>query len=135
MHDSREFSDPVQLTSSRKMDPEPMPKEALLFARAPFVFWKGYEKEFQGVSMSGLSIYIPTGENPSWEQTTPASKSSQLSSHTVPHSSLIQISTRPSYSDEPPTSLTSPVLHTSPESFAVCMVEYIHWAEKVKNLF
>lgn len=44
MHDSREFSDPVQLTSSRKMDPEPLPKEALPFARAPFSCWKGYAK-------------------------------------------------------------------------------------------
>ena len=65
MHDSKEVSDPVQLTSSRKMDPEPVPKEALLFARAPFSLWKGYAKELQEFSMSVLFIYIPTGENPS----------------------------------------------------------------------
>ena len=62
------------------------------------------------------SIYILWSDNyiipkcgiPSCLQTTLASMLSHIWSHTVPHSSLRQISTRPSVLLAPPTSLTSP---------------------------
>ena len=47
---------------------------------------------------------IPSLENPSCLQTTEASLLSHKSSQTVPHSSLLQISTRPSDEFDPPTS-------------------------------
>ena len=46
--------------------------------------------------------------NPSCLQTTLASLASHPSSHTVPHSLLIQISTLPSKGLKPPDNLTSP---------------------------
>ena len=64
-------------------------------------------------------LTVPAKGNPSWLHTTLASLEFQPSSHTVPHWSLMQISTRPSNWPEPPTSLISPVLHTSPCSITV----------------
>ena len=55
--------------------------------------------------------YIPISPelgSPSWKHTTVASGVFQKSSHTVPHSLLEQISTRPSMGVRPPVSLKSP---------------------------
>lgn len=52
-----------------------------------------------------ISFALPATENPSCLQTTLASTLSHPSSHTVPHVSFRQISTRPSRSVLPPTSL------------------------------
>ena len=51
---------------------------------------------------------LPDDENSSCLQTTCASAESQESSHTVPHTPLIQTSTRPSREEGPPTILTFP---------------------------
>ena len=56
--------------------------------------------------------YSPIVENPSWLQATIASKVDQKSSQTVPHCSFQQISTRPSDSVGPLTSLMSPFSQT-----------------------
>ena len=64
-------------------------------------------------------LTVPVKGYPSWLHTTLASMEFQPSPHTVPHWSLIQISTRPSNWSEPPMSLISPVLHTSPWSMTV----------------
>ena len=52
--------------------------------------------------------YLLVVMNPSCLQTTLASLLSHPSSHTVPHSLLIQISTLPSKGLKPPDNLTSP---------------------------
>ena len=51
-------------------------------------------------------------ENPSCLQTICASVESQELSHTVPHTPLTQISTRPSLEEEPLTSLTVPLVQS-----------------------
>ena len=53
-------------------------------------------------------MLVPLGEKPSCLQTTMASGAFQRSSHTVPYTSLLQSSTRPSRDEEPPTSLIRP---------------------------
>ena len=58
-----------------------------------------------------MQVLVPAGFSPNCLQTTPASVSSHIWSHTVPHSSFRQISTRPSKLLLPPTSLTSPAVH------------------------
>ena len=63
-----------------------------------------------------MTLYeLPLVIIPSCLHTTSASVSSQLSSHTVPHIPLWQISTRPSYSFLPPTSRTSELLQVGTE--------------------
>lgn len=57
-----------------------------------------------------LVLYEPVAVNPSCLQTTWASAAPQMSSQTVPHSPLLQNSTRPSLAEAPPTSLRSPWL-------------------------
>ena len=57
-------------------------------------------------------LVLPSGENPSCEQTTEASLWSQSSSQTVPQSPSRHISTLPSMSEFPPTNLTSFSLQT-----------------------
>ena len=64
------------------------------------------------------NIILPLGENPSCLQITLASSGPHLSSHTVPQCSLKQISTRPSDSDRPPTSLISSFWHIEGVPFA-----------------
>ena len=82
-HSSNEASSPTHPTSSKKMGPKPAPNCA-----------KQYEDCADG--------------KPSWRQTTDVSLISQKSSHTVPHAPFISTSTRPSFDDEPPTSLIEP---------------------------
>ena len=54
-------------------------------------------------------MVLPVVEYPSCRQTTVASVLPQPSSHTVPHTLFIQISTLPSLGTPPPTSRMSPV--------------------------
>lgn len=56
---------------------------------------------------------LPSGENPSCVQTTVASWSSHMSSHTVPYRPPMHTSTRPSYTVLPPTNLTDPNSHVA----------------------
>ena len=57
-----------------------------------------------------MDLCIPDDENPSCLQTTWASYELHESSHTVPQIPLTQTSTRPSRREEPPTSLTVPLV-------------------------
>ena len=65
-------------------------------------------------------IYIPSELNPSCRQATIASGVPQASSHTVPHTSLLQTSTRPVMLVSPPWSLMSPWTHTKNRQLLVC---------------
>ncbi len=51
---------------------------------------------------------LPIAENPSCLHTTVASGADQKSSHTVPHVMFMQISTRPSRMEAPPTRRIAP---------------------------
>ena len=70
---------------------------------------------FRGYTIRGsilTHITIPAAENPSCLQTTLASRLVHPSSHTVPHTLSMQISTRPSRVLRPDCSLTSPSVHS-----------------------
>lgn len=82
-HCCREASVPLHLRLSSRIVPVPGPKKASPRA----------------------AVASP---QPSWRHTTWASGKSQASSHTVPHPEFKYISTRPSQSCVPPTSLTIP---------------------------
>ncbi len=60
-----------------------------------------------------MYLCLPVSLNPSCLHTTLASGAFQKSSQTVPHPSLLQTSTRPSYWFLPPTSLMSPSVHST----------------------
>lgn len=55
-------------------------------------------------------LQLPVELNPSCLQTTTASLALQKSSQTVPHTLLLQISTRPSVIAEPPTRRRTPLV-------------------------
>lgn len=61
-------------------------------------------------------LHVPLEFNPSWLQTTSASRLSQSSSHTVPHRPWMHSSTLPLYSEAPSTSRTSPVVQLAVRS-------------------
>ena len=71
--------------------------------------WNLFSNKF-GISIYSLLLLLPDDENPSCLQTTWASIELHRSSHTVPHTPLTQTSTRPSRDEEPPTSLTEPLV-------------------------
>ena len=78
----------------------------------PDLFTQGWYKRIKIKYLDKRQSFVPELKDvPSWEQTTWASLIPQSSSHTVPHWPLMQISTRPSYSVNPPTSRISPYSH------------------------
>lgn len=114
---NRRLSVPVQATSSRTIGPDPAPNRAKLKAWAPIVIIhkcvSHTESEIQHMyCYCRRKSFLPSLENPSCLQTTFASVRPQPSSHTVPHSLLLQTSTRPSNTSLPPASLTSPCWQT-----------------------
>ena len=70
--------------------------------------------------------YLLVVTNPSCLQTTLASLSSHPSSHTVPHSLLIQISTLPSKGLKPPDNLTSPYEQLAVTRYIYVLFIYIY---------
>ena len=83
----------------------PWPKYAPVRAMEPV-----YELLYFRFRFILLIIYLPDVENPNCLQTTRASYELHKSSQTVPHMLLTQTSTRPSREEEPPTSLTVPLV-------------------------
>ena len=123
----RVVSLPRQPTSSRWIGPTPTPKETLLkatvYARIKLYFeFKNHVVTLRGPCtqvtdfmrvqlMCNINLMFfcqPWVEYPSCRHTTVASAFPQKSSHTVPHSLLMQISTLPSLAMIPPTSRSWP---------------------------
>ena len=71
--------------------------------------------------------FRPWLEYPSCLHTTVASSLLQPSSHTVPHSLFIQISTLPSFWMLPPTSRSLPVVQTAVKWYVQYYVSLLHW--------
>ncbi len=92
----------VHWTLSSHILPVPCPKVAWPSACTPD------DTKIIDSNLHGDWNYSPVEDSPSCLQTTPASVVSHIWSHTVPHSLLRQISTRPSRLLVPPIRRTSP---------------------------
>ena len=109
LHWSSSDSDPVQKTSSMKIDLEPELKKALPTAIVSVKIWDIIIIiVIVDMLLSGHNHCLLLVENPSCLHTTAASLPSQPSSHTVPQLPDTNTSTRPSHKCWPPTSLRAP---------------------------
>ena len=124
LHPSRELSVPEQLSWSRKMGPAPWPNWEPVKASTPSVMGSDeckylYMLNYVSVWAHHRVIhYSPPPfvcSRPSCRHTTKASSFVNPLSHTVPQASLMQISTLPSASLAPPTSLSAPLVQLPAE--------------------
>ena len=105
-------SDPVHCTSSRRIWPLPRPKWAFEKADASMCIKR--TNEACTIFNQKVVFCLLNLEYPNCLQATLASSVPHRSSHTVPQRPERHISTRPSYEEEPPTSLMLSSTHWPP---------------------